>query len=371
MMKQILVIEDEGNIRENIVEMLEMEDYTVIEAGDGMTGIHLAQETHPDLILCDIMMPEIDGYDVLLELRSNPQTVTIPFVFLTALADRASNRQGMNLGADDFISKPFTPQELLDAINSRLQKHTIIVEEITGEVNNQIEDLRRNIVHALPHEIRTPLTGIIGCAEFLKMDDNEFPIEPDRVRNVAGIIERSAKRLVRLAENYLLYAQIEIISSDSVRIDELRQTFIENPGSVIFDIAHQRAEAYERLDDLDIVINNCSAQINEQNMWKIAEELIDNAFKFSPIGSKVVVRTEIRDHYFMCSITDQGRGMSAEEIAQVGAYSQFGRTLYEQQGVGLGLVIAKRLVGLHCGQLDIQSKLDEGSTFSVYVPLAS
>lgn len=119
----ILVIEDEDSIRELIVTLLIAEDYQVLEAENGQIGVGIAIENRPDLIICDIMMPGMDGYGVLEILQADPETETIPFIFLTAKGTKENIRQGMNLGADDYLTKPFTTYELLDAIKTRLRKH--------------------------------------------------------------------------------------------------------------------------------------------------------------------------------------------------------------------------------------------------------
>jgi two-component system, OmpR family, alkaline phosphatase synthesis response regulator PhoP len=122
-MKKILVIEDEVAVRANIAELLDEEDYEVITAENGFVGILWAQEHLPDLIICDMMMPALDGRDVLKALREDCFTESIPFIFLTARADKSDIRVGMNLGADDYLTKPFSRQELLDTVEARLQKH--------------------------------------------------------------------------------------------------------------------------------------------------------------------------------------------------------------------------------------------------------
>ena len=121
-MIKILVIEDEVLLRANTVQILAFEDFHTIEAENGLLGVQLAQEQLPDLILCDVMMPELDGYGVLVALRQNPLTSTIPFIFTTAKASYADLHQGMELGADDFLSKPFSADELLAAISTQLKK---------------------------------------------------------------------------------------------------------------------------------------------------------------------------------------------------------------------------------------------------------
>ncbi|HEX8023711.1 response regulator, partial [Mucilaginibacter sp.] len=122
MSQKILIIEDNTDIRENVVEILELAGYTVFESDNGKTGVELAVKNLPDVILCDIMMPELDGYGVLYMLNKNPETATIPFIFLTAKAERIDQRKGMEMGADDYLTKPFDDIELLSAIESRLRK---------------------------------------------------------------------------------------------------------------------------------------------------------------------------------------------------------------------------------------------------------
>ena len=121
-MIKILVIEDEVLLRANTVQLLSFEDFHTIEAENGLLGVQLAQEQLPDLILCDVMMPELDGYGALVAFRQNPLTAAIPFIFTTAKASHADLRQGMELGADDFLSKPFSADELLAAISTQLKK---------------------------------------------------------------------------------------------------------------------------------------------------------------------------------------------------------------------------------------------------------
>lgn len=144
-MKKILVIEDNNEIRENIGEILELADYEVRLAENGKRGVELAMEEHPDLILCDIMMPELDGYGVLHILSKKESTQRIPFIFLTAKAEHADLRKGMLLGADDYLTKPFDDIELLDAIESRLKKYDAINKEYkpdTKGIKSFISDVK-------------------------------------------------------------------------------------------------------------------------------------------------------------------------------------------------------------------------------------
>ncbi|WP_414581395.1 EAL domain-containing protein [Scytonema sp. PCC 10023] len=136
-MTKILVIEDEKSVRENILDLLEAEHFDTIAAANGRIGLELAVSEVPDLILCDLMMPEIDGYGVLIALREESVTANIPFIFLTARAARADFRQGMELGADDYLTKPFTRDELLSAIASRLSKQANLTKKVSTKFETQ------------------------------------------------------------------------------------------------------------------------------------------------------------------------------------------------------------------------------------------
>jgi diguanylate cyclase len=156
-MNKILVIEDERVIRNNLLKLLSVEGFETIGAEDGTCGLQLAQSEQPDLIICDILMPGLDGYGVLKALQENPVTASIPFIFLTAKADRSDWRQGMNLGADDYLIKPFTRAELLEAITSRLQKKVSLTQQHTHQLK-RAEDrlnylLRYNHLTNLPNRI--------------------------------------------------------------------------------------------------------------------------------------------------------------------------------------------------------------------------
>lgn len=131
-MTKILVIEDEAPIRDKIVTVLEYEKYDVIDAPNGRDGVVSAQENRPDLIICDVLMPDMNGYGALAALRDDPNTSDIPVIFLTAAASRADMRKGMELGADDYITKPYTVEELLTAVRTRLERQETIKRAATG-----------------------------------------------------------------------------------------------------------------------------------------------------------------------------------------------------------------------------------------------
>jgi diguanylate cyclase (GGDEF)-like protein len=171
-MTKILVIEDEEFIRANILQILQFEDFDTLEAANGLTGIQSAQEQIPDLILCDVMMPQLDGYGVLTALRQDSATASIPFIFLTAKASRADLRQGMQLGADDYLTKPFTADELLGAIATRLEKQAVTTQHYTTELKQAEEKLNHLIHHdsltSLPNQLllREQLNRVLAQANY-------------------------------------------------------------------------------------------------------------------------------------------------------------------------------------------------------------
>ena len=143
-MQKILVIEDEEFVRANILELLEAEKFQAIEANNGEVGVVLAQQHLPDLIICDVMMPKLDGYGVLKALQQNPATAIIPFLFLTAKAETTDIRQGMNLGADDYITKPYEPADLLNSVTTRLNRNAVIMGRYNAE-NQRADQLQQQI----------------------------------------------------------------------------------------------------------------------------------------------------------------------------------------------------------------------------------
>lgn len=366
-MARIAVIEDEGPILADVLATLALEGYEVQGATNGRAGVDLVRQFRPDLVLCDIMMPGLDGYSVLMEVRSDPATTTTPFIFLTARTDRASMRQGMVLGADDYIPKPFSATELLDAVRARLERQAALAREFDQKVNT----LRNNVIlMMLPHELRTPLVSILGYSELLIADGEQLPGE--RVVEMAQCINRAGQRLHRLVENLLIYAQIEVLRADPKRVDALRRFQFPRPKAFLRLVAEGKAQQAGRAADLTLHLDDVeTVQVVEDNLRKLAEELIDNAFKFSQPGTPVHVSTSAENGCYVLQISDQGRGMTAEQIASIGAYTQFDRKFYEQQGAGLGLVIARGLAELHGGWLDIESRPGLGTTVRVALPVVA
>lgn len=360
-MTRVLVIEDDENIRSDLLELLEGEGFAASGADDGLAGVAAARASLPDLILCDIMMPGLDGFGVLDDLSQDPVTATIPFIFLTARADKSDVRRGMELGADDYLTKPVEQAELLQAIETRLAKQAALDKKF----QRKLKDLRDTLAFSLPHEFRTPLTGIFTGVEILR---DHSAIEPSEVHELAEIIHRSATRMNRLVMNYLLYAELELTMSDPDKVQALRQSRADDAAAVIERTAFQAAKAAERESDLKLDLRAAAPCIAPSHLEKIIAELLDNAFKYSKAGTPVYVTSGPAPNGFALSVMDHGRGMTAAQIADVGAYVQFERKVHEQQGSGLGLAIARRLAEVYGGDLSIESTPGQQTTVRVTLP---
>src|ERR1051326_3329629 len=274
-MPKILVIDDEEALRATIRSALQKKHFEVIEAGNGDEGVQLAFSHRPHLILCDVVMEGLDGYAVLQALRSDSSTAAIPFILMTGQANPAGMRQGMQMGADDYLAKPFAMHELLAAVEARFQKLATLQEQ----AERRLADLRSSITLALPHELRTPLNGIIGFGEILSAE--AASLQPDEIADMGKAIHQSGKRLERLIEQFLIYAQIELIAADPARSAALRQGQPLATRATIEAAARRRAERAGRTEDLQLDVQEASICISQEFLGRVVDELVSNAFKFS------------------------------------------------------------------------------------------
>ncbi|MEG4228770.1 EAL domain-containing response regulator [Microcoleus sp. N9_B2] len=185
-MKKILVIEDDQVIRENILKLLKAEGFDVTGAENGALGLNAAVSSLPDVILCDVMMPELDGYGVLVALRSHPVTATVPFVFLTGKADRSEVRQGMELGADDYLTKPFTKAELVGAISSRLKKQAAFVQQ-QHNLRSQNNELLQEAADKLD-QIKTSLCDALERQEFQVYYQPQINVQSGKIMSAEALV---------------------------------------------------------------------------------------------------------------------------------------------------------------------------------------
>lgn len=363
-MKRILVIDDEEWLREMVQMALMQRGYEVIEAANGAIGVEVARKELPDLVLCDVNMEKLDGYGTLSALRNDTATATIPFILMTGLADNAGMRQGMELGADDYLPKPFTLDGLYGAVEARLKKAQTVQEQAQGA----LADLRSNLSMMLPHELRTPLNGILAYGELLASDPETLSME--EIKDMGQTIAQSGRALQRLIETFLAYSQLEIIRADPQILASLRGKITAAADQLIEREAFRLADEFKRLRDLQRKLSPVSVPVSDEYFSKLIGELIHNAFKFSEAGTSVIVTLSAAPEATVLTVADHGRGMTLEQITKIGAFMQFDRKTHEQQGLGLGLTIARRLAEIHGGTLTVQSELGSGTTVTVKFPTA-
>ncbi len=362
-MKKILLIEDNPNVLLNTTRMLQAEGHMVISAANGRDGLEMAQQHIPSLIICDIMMPEIDGYGVISALRNNPATTTIPFIFLSAKSDKTDFRQGMELGSDDYLTKPFTRDELLGAINAQFKKQEII----NSYYKQELANLRGNISKSLPHQLLFPAIEVMGLADILVK--NYHAMQAHEVPDIGKRIRKAGRDMHEMVKKFLLYAELESTENNTEWLNQIRYSKTTFVDIEISSVAKKIAEQYNRVSDLHVDIKDASIRISDSYLNVIAKEIIDNGFKFSHEGTDVSVTGSADDKEFCLMVTDHGQGIESEQLASFGAYIKFEKKLYIQQGTGLGLAIAKRLLELHGGRLEIDSVPYEQTVVKAFLPL--
>ncbi len=361
-MFRILVIEDELPILENICDYLEMNNYSTLRASNGRIGLEIALKEIPDIILCDIMMPELNGIEVLKGLRDVLSTADIPFIFLTARTEENDLRMGMNLGADDYIKKPFRNADLIKSIETRLNKN----KTIQKKQEQKLDNLRYSLAVSLPHELYTPLNGILGYSQLLKSDIYSF--SKDELADILNNLNSSAQRLNNIVTNYVYYLSLlEILNSGL----KLNNEITLDTSEIIIEQSKAVARHYNTENRLEVDVKPVITNISSVHLYKLVNELTDNAFKFSKAGHNVRIKGIIENGKYRLSFHNFGVGMDTEQIKNIGAYIQFNRTKYEQQGLGLGLSICKKICQIYDIQIDVFSIPNEFLEVVLNIPVAS
>lgn len=368
----ILLVDDEPGIREGIADLIRMHSYEVYTAENGEKALQVMKEAVPDLIVSDIMMPTMDGYAFYSAVRDNPSWTTIPFIFLTARSQKADIERGNILGVDDYIIKPFQPEVLLSAITGQLKR----IHSITSVVEADVERMKHYLIHLFNHELRTPLTYIYGYINLLQEQMKEYNVDEETGRMLDGIQE-GADRLVKLVNDLTLLIRIDsgVVKNEiSTHRDFFTMAYIIRnitTNMAAFARDHHVELIADIPDDLEI---SCYEVYFSDAITRIVE----NAIKFSKNeGGKVTIRAYEDREVVTIEIEDQGIGVAKEQLKNIfERFEQINRDRYEQQGLGLGLTIARDLILLHDGKLDVQSDLGQGTTFILnmvnhkYLPFA-
>ncbi len=373
----ILVVDDEPNNYDVIETFLSEQEYQLHYASSGTAAIACLESIQPDIILLDVMMPGIDGLEVCRRIKAMPQWQNLPIIMVTALTSKADLARCLNAGADDFVGKPVNSVELRARVNSmiRIKRQYDSIKNLSSLqtqtidlLQNSLSELSGNLASSLPHEINTPLNGIVGAIGVLLEEYDSMT--PEDLKEFLLLAQESAKRLEHLTRKFLNYVYLEI-SPHKSQTSRDYQNQLEKicDRSFILNVAQEQAKKDNRSDDLCCDVEDGSIEIRNHDMRNILNELLENAFKFSKLGTQVKLTSKVIGNKFYLAISDQGWGMSEEQIAKIGAFMQFERKLHEQQGAGLGLKIVSKIVENYGGKLSIASIYKQKTTINIEFPI--
>ncbi|MCX7149869.1 MAG: response regulator [Rhodocyclales bacterium] len=395
----ILVVDDTPD-NLSVMSNLLMDRYRVKIANSGEKALQIAaSDSPPDLILLDIMMPGMDGYEVCERLKHDPKTAGIPVIFLTAKAEATDEKKGLELGAVDYITKPISPPLVMARVKNHLalkatndflrDQNSFLEQEVarrTKEVmasrdlaakNLQLEDASRmksEFLANMSHELRTPLNAIIGFSEMLR-DGLLGDLSPQQKESVNDIFT-SGNHLLSLINDILDLSKVEA-GKMTLELDPLQPAALVAAGlqvvreQAITQRVHLIADVAEGLGEV---------MLDGRKVKQILYNLLSNAVKFTPEGGEVrvaarrVERQALPDegfeHYLELAVSDSGIGISSEDQARLfRPFTQIDSTLARRyEGTGLGLAMVKQLTELHGGAVTLLSTPKEGSTFTVWLP---
>jgi len=368
-MTKILVIEDEAPLRQEIIDWLTFERYEVSGAADGVEGVNAVILNPPDLIVCDISMPRLDGYGVLLDLQSHSALQRIPFIFLSAKTSHDDIRKGMQLGADDYVTKPFRRLELLQAIRVRLEKraeqdlqHQNQVEAFKNALEAEHEKrlLQAKLVAMFSHDFRNQLTVILASASLMR--DYADHLTAQRRMERLNAVEGAARVLLGMLDDMLDVAQMEsgnfVLKAEPLNvaqfIDDIVQEFQKVPG--------EKHQLYFHSNFAELIVTD------SRLLRQIADNLIANAIKYSPLGTDILITLEKVDGCCRLTITDHGIGIPEADLSHLSDIFFRGSNVGKIAGTGLGLAVVKQAADLLGGTISINSQVGVGTAITAVLP---
>lgn len=354
---KILIVDDVPTNVMLVQAILKKEGYTLLTANSGRKALDIAQSQHPHLILLDIMMPEMDGYEVLQHLRSNPETNNIPVIIMSALSDMQSIIKGYQLGAIEYVTKPFQREELLKRVAHRYELFSI--KRIKQELENTIES-RDTLYSVIAHDLRSPLGS-------LKMMNNAILmlVEKDKVGSevyeMLQMMNKTSEEIFLLLDNLLKWAK-----------NRLNKQHIFKQQTDINSIIDSTAEIYKPMatqKGISLITSNLQNELMglvDIDMLKtVVRNLISNAMKFSYNGGSITLTSQIDGDFVIISVKDTGKGIRKEDQDKVlnsnTHFTTFGTN--NEKGSGLGLMLCKDFVELHGGKMWFESEENKGTTF--------
>jgi signal transduction histidine kinase len=371
--RTILIVDDDPVVRSLMRDTLEDEGFTVIEAEDGIAASELCERSVPMLIIADVVMPRMDGFELCRTLRQRPETAYVPILMATGLNDHDSISIAYDAGATDFISKPLNWLILNHRVRYMLRaarafddlRHTQDRLTTAKEAAEAANAAKSDFLANMSHELRTPLNAIIGFAEIMR--DGLFGPINDKYADYAKIIGDSGSHLLGIINDIL-----EIAKADAQGM-ELREGRVDIATIVSFaaSIVDEMAIKAEIHCSFDVQNGMPLFQGDGKKLRQILINLLSNAIKFTPAGGSVsLTAAREADGRLIFRLADTGIGIPADKLAV--ALEPFGQVdsgrAREYNGVGLGLPLTKRLVELHGGTFDIASEPDKGTIVTVGFP---
>ena len=358
-----MLIEDNTDVRENLKEILESADFMVETAQNGQEGFDLIKRVKPDLILCDIMMPVLDGYGVLKKLRADKEIADTPFVFLTAKTSKGDLSRGMEMGADDYIMKPFTIAELLKRVKMRLEKRSEVLERTKSILQSA------PAVSGTPigEELREPLKTVTGIGELIMTE--HYSMEKGEVVEFVSLIHKAGLELQDLIGESLKFYEVEELRNNAPKLKQLKAEK-SNSKQILEKVAEEESSRFGRGKDLVTSFVEGEAAIPSEYLDNVVRNLLNNAFKFSMHGSMVRLISGVDQGKLVVTVSDEGIGMTENEVQKIGPYCKFSDN-ENVKGLGLGLVNSRRTVQLFDGNFSLKSTKGVGTLIRMHIPLAS
>jgi signal transduction histidine kinase len=368
----ILIADDESRGRQTLESLLYGENYNLMFAENGFETIEMAIKYKPDLILLDIMMPGMTGFEVCRIIRTNDELVEIPIILVTALDDKESRILGIEAGADDFISKPINSRELrlriktITRLDRYRQIHQAYAEKLRLEQElikeKELNALKSAFVSMASHEFRTPLATISFATGFLSK--YWLKLKPEEINQKLNNIEIQVKHMIGLLEDVLVLGKSE---AKPTKINPVKCSFTEFIKPIIEQINFNtnnknHIKISENADE-------CSILIDEELGKNIFINLLANASKFSDENATIEVNISNTENEAVVEIIDSGIGIDKDEIKSIFTAFQRGSNVGTIQGTGLGLAIVKNAVERHGGTVDIKSELNKGTKVTVHLPM--
>lgn len=360
----VLVVDDSRSMREGLAAVLHHAGYRVDTAANGREGLAKAREISPDLILSDLEMPEANGFELLSGVRSDGALAMVPFVMITGVSDRSSTRRAMELGADDYLTKPFTPDEVQAVVRSRFEKQR----NWRQATHALAASYSQGMMGVLPHEFRTPLNSILGFAELMTMMADQG-LSPQQTREFAEVIQRAGRTLLNHTTRFLTLMEYQ--GTAALPADGTPDHFVLDPhwlralADSILDNQLPGSQVHARID-----LPEATVHCREPLLTTMLTELLGNAVKFADPDSTIVISGQVAASRYILHIDNVGRPFPLDRLGEVGAFVQFDRERHEQQGLGIGLALVTQAARLSQSTLDISNLPPHTVRLSLHIPLA-